>query len=430
MFDTTDALLEKIRLGEDQWIEFKVMVFAGSKVKGPNRDDVANELAAFANASGGVFLFGVDDKTREIVGVPVDRLDLAETFAVEAVRDLIVPPLFPRIERLRLPGVDGTSKPVLKIDVPKSLFVHRSPGGYFHRVGSSKREMDTDYLLRLGQQRSQTRLIRFDEQPVPSTTLGDLVPHLVDRFRNPQTRDDLPTFARKVAMASEDDQGVLRLSVAGVLLGSEHPERWMANAFVQAVAYRGEGLVDATDVPGYQLDARDIVGPLDVQVAETCRFVARNTRTEASKRLGRHDVAQYDMTAVFEAIVNAVAHRDYAMYGSKIRVRLFANRLEIYSPGALVNTMTLESLSARQASRNEAVSSLLARCPVPENIPGLDTTRRTLMDRRGEGVPIILERSERLSGKWPVYEQPDSSELRLTIFAASVSPLDVNGASS
>ena len=247
MFDTTDALLEKIRLGKDQWIEFKVMVFAGSKVKGPNRDDVANELAAFANAGGGVFLFGVDDKTREVVGVPVDRLDLAEKFAVEAARDLIVPPLFPRIERLQLPGVDGTSRPVLKIDVPKSLFVHRSPGGYFHRVGSSKREMDTDYLLRLGQQRSQTRLIRFDEQPVPDTTLGDLVPHLVDRFRTPRTGDDLSTFARKVAMASEDDQGVLRLSVAGVLLGCEHPERWMANAFVQAVAYRGE---DRTDFMG------------------------------------------------------------------------------------------------------------------------------------------------------------------------------------
>jgi hypothetical protein len=48
------------------------------------------------------------------------------------------------------------------MELPRSLFVHRSPGGYFHRVGSSKREMDPDYLARLFQQRSQSRIIRFD----------------------------------------------------------------------------------------------------------------------------------------------------------------------------------------------------------------------------------------------------------------------------
>lgn len=72
----------------------------------------------------------------------------------------------------------------------------------------------------------------------------------------------------------------------------------------------------------------------------------------------------------------------------------------------------------RQASRNETITSLLARCPVPADIAGLETSRSTMMDRRGEGVAIILERSERLSGRRPVYELPDESELRLTIFAA------------
>ena len=421
MFDTPDALLEKIRLGEDQWLELKTLTFAGDKVKGPDRRDVADELAAFANAGGGVLLFGVDDGTREIVGIPEERLDRAEQFASEVVRDAIVPPLSPRIERLLLPGSDGQPRAVIKIDVSRSLFVHRSPGGYFHRVGSSKREMEPEYLARVMQQRSQARLIRFDEQPVPDTSVNDLEPRLADRFRSPRTDADLPTFLRKVAMAREDERGALRLTVAGVLMGCEHPEHWLTNAFVQAVAYRGEGVADAADVPGYQLDAKDIVGPLDVQVAEACRFVARNMRVEASKTLGRLDVPQYDMTAVFEALVNAVAHRDYAVHGSKIRLRLFSNRLELYSPGGLVNTMTLDSLAARQSSRNEALASLLARCPVPADSPGLDTTRRTLMDRRGEGVPVILERSERLSGRRPVYELPDASELKLTIFAASAS---------
>lgn len=56
-------------------------------------------------------------------------------------------------------------------------------------------------------------------------------------------------------------------------------------------------------------------------------------RVAASKQEGRHDLPQFDLTAVFEALVNAVAHRDYAIYGAKIRLRLFADRLELYSPG-------------------------------------------------------------------------------------------------
>lgn len=81
----------------------------------------------------------------------------------------------------------------------------------------------------------------------------------------------------------------------------------------------------------------------------------------------------------------------------------------------------------RHASRNETIASLLAKSPIPVDIGGLDTQRSTLMDRRGEGVSIILERSERLSGKRPVYELLDESELKLTIFAAA---LDINGGGS
>ena len=138
----------------------------------------------------------------------------------------------------------------------------------------------------------------------------------------------------------------------------------------------------------------------------------------AQKQEGRSDIPQYDLTAVFETIVNAVAHRDYSMHGARIRLRLFTDRLELYSPGALANTMTVETLLYRQASRNESITSLLAKCPVPSAISGIETPRVTLMDRRGEGVAIILEQSERLSGQRPVYELPDESELRLTIFAA------------
>ena len=80
--------------------------------------------------------------------------------------------------------------------------------------------------------------------------------------------------------------------------------------------------------------------------------------------------------------------------------------------------MEPESLPYRQMARNETLTSLLARCPVPADVDWIETTRTTFMDRRGEGVPIILARSEALSGRLPEYRVIDQSELLLTIYAA------------
>ncbi|MGH8161177.1 MAG: ATP-binding protein, partial [Gammaproteobacteria bacterium] len=154
------------------------------------------------------------------------------------------------------------------------------------------------------------------------------------------------------------------------------------------------------------------------QITQACAFVARNAFVAAGKlpQGGRVDLPAFDALAVFEAVTNAVAHRDYSMAGAKIRLRVFADRLEIYSPGMLPNTMTPESLRFRQAARNEALTSLLARCPVAD--AEVSKSRSHVMDKRGEGVGIILDRSEKLSGRVPEYEMIDNSELRLTIYAA------------
>jgi len=145
-------------------------------------------------------------------------------------------------------------------------------------------------------------------------------------------------------------------------------------------------------------------------------FLRRNQTIAAVKIPHRVEMPQFSERAVFEAIVNAVAHRDYSVSGSKIRFFLFDDRLEIYSPGALPNTVRVESLALRQATRNELMTSLLAETPVPESTGNVD--RRFFMEKRGDGVPIILAESEKLSGKKPIYRLIDDSELLLTVFAA------------
>lgn len=417
MFDNPVDLIEKIRLGEDTFLELKEVRFAGSKVTAPHRDSLADELAALANSRGGVCVLGVDD-SREVVGIALERLDAVEDFVREICVSSIQPPLAPVIERLSLPSGTGEMLPVIRVDVARSLFVHRSPGGYLHRVGSAKREMAPDYLARLFQQRSQARIIRFDEQPVPGATLDDLQPPLWRRFASARVNDSREVLLDKLAMARRDSEGVLRPTVTGVLMASPDPRRWLPNAFIQAVAYRGTEIRPQGD-GAYQLDAQDISGPLDQQVLDACHFVRKNMRVAASKQEGRHDLPQFDLTAVFEALVNAVAHRDYAIYGAKIRLRLFADRLELYSPGMIPNTMTVESLPYRQAARNEEITSLLAKCSLPESERGF-SGRSAMMDKRGEGVQIILDLTEKLAGVRPSYRLVDESELLLVMPAAAL----------
>lgn len=418
MFDSPKELLDKIRLGEDTFLELKEIRFAGNRVSGPHRNSLADGFAAFANSRGGVCVLGVEDGTREILGIPLERLDAVETFVRELCTQSVSPSLTPAIERLWLPATTGEEVAVIKIDVPRSLFVHQSPGGYLQRVGGSKRQMSTEYLLRLGQQRSQTRIIRFDEQLVPMASLDDLVPELWQRFQTGRSRDPRDDLLVKLGMARFEEDGAPRPTVAGVLMATNDPRNWIPNAFIQAVAYRGDDAVPQSGTDGYQLDAADISGPLDRQIVDACRFVMRNMRVPATKDMGRRDTPQFDMPAVFEAVVNAVAHRDYSIHGSKIRLKLFANRLELYSPGAIPNTMTVDSLPYRQATRNEVLTSLLAKCPISAGEDWLQTDRQTLMDKRGEGVQIILDNSERLSKRRPEYKLIDEAELLLVIQAA------------
>ena len=411
MFDSSEELLRKIRLGEDTTLELKAVHFRGDRISGPERRDLADELAAIANTYDGVVLLGVDDKTRDILGIPIEHLDVVESYIFEICNESIKPPVIFRSFRIELPDESGELRPLLKIEIPRSLYVHESPHGYFHRQGSSKRKMPPDVLARLFQQRSQARLIRFDEQAVPDSSLSSLNEPLWQRFIGNASGDVAATL-RKMKILTADESGEERASVAGVLMCSSTPEELLPGAFIQAVLYRG-----IHQDSNYQIDAQEITGPLDGQVQKALAFVRKNMKVAARKSPGRIEIPQYSMRAVFEAIVNAVAHRDYSIHGSKIRLFLFDDRLELYSPGPLPNTVTIDSISLRQSTRNELLTTLLARCRIED--PTGDFKRQFLMEKRGDGVPIILDESVRLSGREPEYRMIDDAELLLTIHAAT-----------
>ena len=397
MFHSLTELIEKIILGEDATIEFKREM--------PHRDSLADEIAAFANTQGGVILIGVDDD-RNIVGLELQELDRVEKTVVEICEDSIEPtvPIF--TEKIRI-----DDKNILKIVVPRSLFVHKTSNGYFTRRGSSKREMPTDQLARLLQSRSQARIIRFDEQLVPNTHRRTLRESLYRRFITEDATEDMieDLLLKRRLLVKEGRE--IRASVAGVLMCHDTPDEFLYNSFIQSVYYSGKEK-DAN----YQIDAKDFRGPLDQQIIDAFNFVQKHNEVSARKDIGRIDQPQYSMRAVFEAIVNAVVHRDYSKGESKIRLFMFADRLELYSPGALANTLTIDDLPYRQVTRNELLARLLSEITLDDDVEK-QVKRRHFLERRGEGIGIILNESETLSGKTPVYEL-HNEELCLTIFAA------------
>ena len=403
---TAESLLRQIELGEDSRLELKEAFFRKGRVQAPGRDAVADELAAFGNSSGGTLVFSVSDGG-DVRSLTRAEFDALEAFVGEICSDSIKPPLHFTTRRLAL----SESLAVLVVETESSPLVHRSPGGYMVRQGSSKREMTPQALQRLFQRRGRSGLTGPDEMPVADTGRGTLDPELLDRFLSSRTLEPADTQLAKLGILGDDDAGVTRATVAGVLLATERPDRYIPGALVEAVRYGGNVLGRAG-----QHDAATIVGPLDRQIREAVQFVRRNTRVAARKVPGRMEFPQFSPRAVFEAIVNAVVHRDYSMENAKVRLFIFDDRLELYSPGALANTLSLEAMRTRQATRNEALASLFRRIMVGDTHGA--GGRQYFLELRGEGVPVIYEQTRELTGQDPEYELIDGTELRLTLPSA------------
>ena len=351
-------------------------------------------------------LCGVTD-AGEVQGLTRAQLDALERMLVEVSSDTIKPAIEIAIHRLEAGG-----KALLAVEVESGYALHDSPGGSLParwQLQARDDERRTGCGCRSDAHRRVFCGSTSSRCPTPVS-----IPW-TNRSGKPllsaEGRADPETALEKLALLAVDESGVTRSTVAGVLLCSAAPHEWLPNACITATHYAG------TDRASGQLDAQIIVGPLQRQVADAMAFAVRNMRVGAHKDPARMDLPQYSVEALFEALVNAVAHRDYSMRGSRIRLSMFADRLEIDSPGGLPNNLTIDAMASRQSTRNEAIASVLGRVPVGD-IPG-SGQRRYFMERRGDGVPVIFRETRALCGRSPTYRLLDDSDLILRIPAAT-----------
>ena len=402
-------LWQEVALGEDTVMELKAVEFRGMKVSAPRRDSLANEIAAFGNGEGGRLVLGVTDDRRP-QSIEPSKLDVVVRFVGEICRESIKPAIDYSVFRVPVGSAGGGA---LLVEIPESVTVHRSPGGYFRRRGDRKHEMDSVEVHRLTHTRGQSDDTSTDTQVVRDTAIKSLHRELWRRYVSSRVHDAPEVALTKLKFVKKDSSGNFLATVGGVLLASKDPREWLPNAWIQAVCYRGQRL-DGNQ----QIDSRDISGSLDQQIRGAMRFVVANQRVAAYKNPARIELPQFSLRAVFEAVVNAVVHRDYAVRGSRIRLFLFEDRLELYSPGGLCNSMTTDDLRTSQFTRNELLASRLGQCPVGD-VAG-SGGREYFIERRGEGVAVIETETYALTGQRPMFQLIGGRELKVVLPAASL----------
>jgi ATP-dependent DNA helicase RecG len=418
------SLLSEIAAGEDTFLELKEVVFRGDQVRfareeGKAQTVLAEVFVSMANTEGGIIVFGVNDN-REIVGIDESKRNILEQFVVNLCLNNCSPGIEPALDWLYLPNSQDEQVLCLKVTIPKAKFyVHStSDGRYLKRVGSHRALIPPDQLGRL---LSARRLaVPAEERPVFRAGIDVLDRLRFDayyqrRFGVSPNQDQAGVEVSQLfvnqKLAVRDESGNLMATILGVLLFAERPELWIDGAFIDVAAYSG------FVADGSTADARRIYGPIPEQIEQmlhyfrTSPLIARPSRKDEE---GRLDLETYSLLALQEGIVNALVHRDYELEGSQVRIFLFPDRIEIWNPGTLHNTLTEEDLyrGCQPIRRNQLLSGFMRDHVSP-------LTGRSYMESRREGFLTLVRESERVSGRRPELRVIGQA-VRLTIYSATI----------
>lgn len=341
----TTELIDLLSRGEDSRHQFKENF--------TNADSLAAEIVALCNSAGGKIFIGVqnDGSVLGLEGADVDRLNqLISNSASQNVRPAVNPltenVLHPNGMVMVISIPEGVSKPYMDKN-----------GAIWVKNGSDKRRATSrEELQRLFQ---QAGLVHADETPVVGLGPGDVdVPYFgtffEQQFGEPLAGHDQP-LPQLLTNMNLMTQG--QLNVAGSLLFARTPQYALPAFIVKAVAFVGNQIEDER-----YIDSRDITGKLADVFQQTLGFIIANTRAAQGDQ-GINSQGQTEIPRIVweELVVNALIHRDYFI-SAPVRVLIFADRVEIISPGHLPNNLTIENIKAGNSNmRNPILASFSAK---------------------------------------------------------------------
>lgn len=168
---------------------------------------------------------------------------------------------------------------------------------------------------------------------------------------------DIPKFPIKDFLMNtlkvvKKEDGELRLTHAGLLFFGKDPSEYIPQNEIRIARFRGVMRMEF-------IDSKEIKGPFYKMLGEVEAFFKRNTRL-ASKvvEFKRVDIPEYPFEAIREAVINAIAHRDYTRHGAPIIISIFDDRVEISNPGGLLPGLDIKNLEGRHETRNKKICSI------------------------------------------------------------------------
>ncbi|MCZ0943261.1 MAG: putative DNA binding domain-containing protein [Gammaproteobacteria bacterium] len=411
-------VLELIANRENSRVEFK-------------RDDIhpdqlTKEMSALLNLEGGVILLGVEEGG-QISGLTRSREE-AEEWVMNIARNNLQPPTTPVWTSVLME--DGSTVGIVELPPDSPGKPHKAKRGKawvtFTRVGSESQEATREEEGRLYQ---AAGLVRYEIKAVPDMGLESLdmeriESYLRDVLQRPVPSPSDPASWRRLLLntdllvaATNRDYA----SVAGLLLFGKSPNRRLPQAGVTAAAFPG------AEKDYNTVDEERIRGPLTPIVSNrgdtvergvidrTVDFVKRNMGSVAWLEGGRRRrEGAFPLDAVREAVVNALVHRDYAHEGTDVEVSLYADRLEVISPGRLPNGVTVEKMreGVVRVARNELLKEILRDYRYVEH-QGMGVRNRIIESMRQHNgtEPDLKETEDRfLVRLWKAQPTPSGSD--------------------
>ena len=353
-------------------------------------DDILETIPAMAMTDGGLLVHGVDSHGR-ITGCPLSQntQDRITRYANEC--DVTV--------RVRAVTVDGTELTVTSVPEIRDRVVTTPNGRLLRRVGGDCQPLRGDALTRFVKQRTERS---GEEEFVPGFD-----PSMIDRRALDETLDAdgrpkageadvvraLTGFG--VAARTESRSAPSVMTAALVLFGDE-PDSIVSGARVQLVRRAGTG-----PRPGPVSAREECTGPVG-RILDCCLdFIAVHTsRHEAVIGKQRELLPEYPVAVLREAVLNALAHRDYGLVGATVDVTIWDDRIEVRSPGSLPGHITVENMRDEHYSRNPKIMRVL-------KIMGL-------VEEYGEGIDRMHSEMEARLMEPPIFDAtPDSVTVTL-----------------
>jgi ATP-dependent DNA helicase RecG len=364
---TVNEILELVNCGEGYNVEFKRSIPA--KVR-----DLTEEVCSFANAAGGYIIIGVDDDNN-IVGCEIDN---AKRSAINNSISEITPALHYEMYSCNVKG-----KTVWVIDVASGT---RKPyfyaGSTYIREGANSLKLTDVDEIRDSFQRNER--IYFDLLPAPKVKFAEeLDLDMLHEFR--LEAGYMPSITEEQILENLQVFGDDDIPYSGgVLFFNRHPEKYYFHAVIRCVLFKGTDKVII-------LDDKTYGGPLVKQYKMAMQWLQNNLRLSyIIEGIGpRKEVWEVPMAAFKEAIINALAHRDYYERGASTTIEMFDDRVEITNPGGLL-PIVAKNFGRKSLSRNPLIFGLFSRMHLVEHI--------------GSGIPRMSYEMSKVGLPEPIYD--------------------------